>query len=333
MTKSSVLLLSFAMLLVNASAYAVVNPFKKTKDYAFNDDVNWYFKEGAAVKSGSRREDAEVFYYHLNINKERMRLRLSKNDPSGELENTRDISDLEIEDVLVDGRRLARFQWCLDNQERIGKTLKSDAVVINDTCIVSGNDFSIFLNDETKSLLKRAGKIDFVITPYGRPIRLSYSMGGFAGVMAQVDRPEPPPVINRPAPVKPVVAPKPVKKVVKTCYANPPAEFNTVIKPEDYPCDDMTRKAAAVKAVDVMVEKERQKRREAEAARLRKEAEQAEARKIAEEKSKIEKEWEAKQEAIWVTRCQKHWVKGESPCYCEKYLDSAPKGVKNTCGQ
>ena len=63
------------------------------------------------------------------------------------------------------------------------------------------------------------------------------------------------------------------------------------------------------------------------------EAEQAEARKVAVEKSKLEKEWEAKQEAMWVSRCQKHWVKGESPCYCEKYLDKAPPGVKNTCGQ
>lgn len=57
------------------------------------------------------------------------------------------------------------------------------------------------------------------------------------------------------------------------------------------------------------------------------------ARQKAIETNKRAQEWEAQQDAIWIKRCQRHWKKGTSPCYCEKYLDQAPVGVSNTCGQ
>ncbi|MCW9015058.1 MAG: hypothetical protein OQL06_14915 [Gammaproteobacteria bacterium] len=324
-----------------SGSYSVVagpNPFKKTKNYNFNDSIAWYLKESAAVKSGDVREGSDALYYHLNINKDRLRLRLGKNDPSGELENTINLSKMEISDVLIDGRRMARFQWCLDNQERPGKKLKQNAVVINDTCVNAGGggDFIINLDKASLSSLKQAKKVEFIVEPYGRPVKLSYSMAGFADIMAQIEKPAPPVIVKKPAPKPQIVAkpkprpkPKPKKVVIEMCQAQPPADFKNAIKAETYPCKDTVKKAAAEKRMASNVAKEKQKMA-AEMEKLRKEQEikQASAESI-----QREKEWEQKQAAMWISRCQKHWAKGVSPCYCEKYMDQAPSNVSNTCGR
>ena len=318
------------------SAHAEINPFKKAKKYNFGNEIAWYFKDGAALKSGSHRDGSDTNYYHLNITTHRLRLRLSKNDPSGELENTRSLDQVDIIDVLVDGQRMPRFQWCLDNQARPADYLKYSSIVINDVCVNRGDgDFIIELDGATKNMLSRASSLDFIIEPYGRPVRLNFSLGNFADIMAKVDRPEPPPVV-KPAPVveakpKPAPpAPKPVKKVIKTCDANPPAEFKAEVKVITYNCDDNTAKSRAIASINRSVEAIKQKRL----------AEEAERKRLAEERAaleaankQVEEAWEQQQAEIWVQRCQKHWSKGVSPCYCEKYLDQAPPGVNNTCGR
>ena len=132
----SALLLILAGLILNSlNASAAGNPFKKTKDYQFNDSIAWYFKEGAAIKSGSEQDAGDILFYHLSINKNQIRLRFGKNDPSGELENTRTFDDLEIMDVTIDGQRLKRFQWCLDNQSQLSASLKQNAIVANGTLV------------------------------------------------------------------------------------------------------------------------------------------------------------------------------------------------------
>jgi len=335
---TALLLTCVGLVFVSFSSHAEINPFKKAKEFTFGDNAAWYFKEGAAVKTGSRRDGSDTLYYHLNINKDRLRLRLSKNDPSGDLENTRELDSMDVNDVLVDGSTLPRFKWCLQNQERPGDKLKGNAIVINDTCINPGNgDFIINLDERSKKALQFARSLAFVVEPYGRPIKLNFSMGGFDGIMAKVDKPEPPPapvVRAAPAAPAPAAAPRPkpkpkAKPVNRTCHAKPPAGYATSVNAVAYPCDNATKKAQAEKAVNIQVAAEQQKRAEAAAERQR---EQQELKKQKEATSRVEAEWEKRQAAMWIKRCQKHWGNGESPCYCEKYLDQAPAGVTNTCG-
>jgi hypothetical protein len=312
-----------------SAAFAGQNPFKKTKDYQFGDNIAWYFKDGAAIKSGSEPDGSDTLFYHLKINKNQLRLRLSKNDPSGELENTRAFDDLEIVEVMIDGQRWVRFQWCLDNQAVIATTLKQNSVVANGSCSNSGGgDFTVSLDGESRDVLQRARTLEFVVVPYGRPVRLVYSMTGFAkGYGALVAPPPPPP----PAPVAAEVAPKVEPKaapVAKTCYAEAPDEFKTAVQSIAYICDDKAKKATAEATVQSQVSAERKKRKDAEAERLRLDAER---KKEDSQLKSVESEWDKKQTEMWVERCQRHWVKGVSPCYCAAYIDHAPTGVVNSC--
>jgi len=334
---SALIITIIGLMCFSISAQAGMNPFKKSKNYTFENDVSWYSKEDAAVKSGSTKDGSDTLYYHLNINKDRLRLRLGKNDPSGELENTRSLDKLEIVDVLVDGRRFSLFDWCLDNQERPGKKLKLGAVVMNDACVnAGGGDFSIALDKVARDQLKGAQKIEFIVAPYKRPVKLAYTMEGFAVIMSEIDKPIPPP--PPPAPVvkkeppkvvaKPKPKPKP-KKVVKMCYAKAPVDFSSAVKSVAYPCENQAKKSVAEKKIAGMVEKEKQKM----AAELERVRQEEEALKKASSNNKREQEWASKQTEMWVKRCNRHWSKGVSPCFCEKYIDQAPPGVTNSCGR
>ena len=316
---------------------AGVNPFKKSKNYSFSDDVPWYENSGAAIKSGSVRDGADTNYYHLNVNKDRVLLRLSKNDPSGELIGTRKLGVLAITDVLLDGRQLPIFGWCLRNQQVPGKKLKQNAVVANDTCVNAGGmgDFVINLDVATEAQLKRAQRLEFLIEPYGRPVKLSFSMKGYAPLMAKMNKPA---VVKKPQVVKakPKPKPKPVVKAkpkpIKMCNARPPGEFKKQVKSVPYPCTDANKKAAAENRVALNVQAERKKREaKIKSAKLKEARRKEEKKPESVEDKKREAEWDDKQSALWVSRCERHWKKGKSPCYCVKYLDQAPKGVKNTC--
>lgn len=329
-------------MLFSANSVAEINPFKKSKNYSFGSNISWYEKSTTAMKSGSVRDGSDTNYYHLNISKSRMLLRLSKNDPSGELKNTRLLEALAISDVLIDGARLPVFDWCLRNQQEPGRKLKQNAVVANDTCVNagSGGDFSITLDDKTRSSLMRAKKLEFVVEPYGRPVRLTYSMQGFAPIMAEITRPVPPPApvvkakpaVAKPVPPKPAVvarpAPKPKPKPVKMCFARAAPEFQSVVKQVAYPCEDAAKKSSAEAKISNLMAAEKQKRAAQKAAELDKQM----TVKKAKQTDKRKAEWDKKQDALWLSRCQRHWEKGRSPCYCEKYMDQAPPGVNNTCG-
>jgi len=319
-------------------ALAGVNPFKKSKNYSFSDDVPWYENSGAALKSGSVRDGADTNYYHLNINKDRLLLRLSKNDPSGELIGTRTLEVLAITDVLLDGRQLPIFGWCLKNQQSPGKKLKQNAVVANDTCVNAGGmgDFVINLDGKTLAQLRRAQMLEFLIEPYGRPVKLAFSMKGYSPLMAKINKPvvvkKAPVVKAKPKPPKPKPVVKAKPKPVKMCNARPPAEFKKQVKFVPYPCKDANKKVAAEKRVALNVQAERKKQEaKIKAAKLKDAKRKEEKKPEPVEDKKREAEWDNKQAALWISRCERHWKKGKSPCYCSKYLDQAPEGVKNTC--
>ncbi|MCW8933163.1 MAG: hypothetical protein OQK98_00425 [Gammaproteobacteria bacterium] len=326
------------LLIMSNTGSAGINPFKKTKNYTFSSNVSWYEHNNTAIKSGSVRDGSDTNYYHLNIDKYRLMLRLGKNDPSGELENTRPLDSLTISDVLVDGRRLPIFSWCLENQQNPSKKLKQNAVVANDVCINAGGggDFIITLDDETRNLLKKSEKLEFTIEPYGRPVKLTYTMSGYAPIIAKINKPVVVPVVKKPVvkvPPKPVAVvkpkPRPKPKPVKMCYARPPADFKSAVPAMAYPCEDELKKSNAETKISARVEHERKKM----AAELKSARDEKLAREKSVEDNKREVEWDAKQTQLWISRCQRHWAKNRSPCYCEKYLEQAPAGVNNTCGK
>ena len=316
---------------------AGVNPFKKAKNYTFGTEAPWYESGESAIKSGSVRSGADTNYYHLNVDKHRLLLRLGKNDPGGELVNTRRLDALAISEVKADGRRLPIFDWCLSNQHSVTKKLKQNTIVANDVCINAGGggDFVINLDEPTKRILKSAKTLSFIVEPYGRPVMLSYNMSGFSELAAKLDKPVPAPVAKIPKPALPVAAVKEKPKVkakpkpVKMCYSKAPAGFQSAIKAIAYPCNNVAKKANANTKIKARVEQEKKKMAlELEAANKEKLA-----RQKAVEDNKREIQWALQQAEIWVKRCQKHWAKGKSPCYCEKYIDRAPEGVTNTCGK
>lgn len=312
---------------------AGINPFKKSKNYNFGADVPWYESRGSVTKSGSVRDGPDTNYYHLNIDKYRLLLRLGKNDPSGELANTRSLGRLAIAEVKADGRRLPIFDWCLSNQHNVTKKLKQNTVVVNDTCINAGGggDFVINLDEQTKQILKTAKTLTFIVEPYGRPVMLSYNMSGFAELMASLNVPIPAAVVKEPKPVAPVAAvkAKPKPKPVKMCYEKAPTGFQSAVTAIAYPCNNTVKKANAKAKISARVKQEKKKMAmELEAANREKLA-----RQKAVENNKRKIEWDIQQAKIWVKRCEKHWAKGKSPCYCEKYIDKAPAGITSSCGK
>ena len=336
---SKCIIISLLSLLITVPGVsnAGLNPFKKAKNYTFGTEVPWYESRESVTKSGAVRNGADVNYFHLNVDKHRLLLRLGKNDPSGELVNTRSLGALAIAEVAADGRRLPIFDWCLSNQHSVTKKLKQNTIVANDICINAdgGGDFIINLDEQTKRIIKSAKTLSFIVEPYGRPVKLSYSMSGFSELAAKLDKPVPTPVVKAPKPALPVAAvkakpkPKPKPKPVKMCYSKAPADFQSAVTAIAYPCDNAAKKASASKKIKARVEQEKKKMAmELEAANREKLA-----RQKAVENDKREIQWAIQQAEIWVKRCQKHWAKGKSPCYCEKYLDRAPEGLTSTCGK
>lgn len=321
---------------VSGASNAGVNPFKKTMDYTFGDNIPWYANKVSVTKSGFIKDGSDTDFYHLNIDKHRLLLRLGRNDPSGELVNTRLLDTLEINEVMADGQRLPIFDWCIKNQHVISNTLKQNAVVVNDTCINAGGggDFVINLDDQTKGILKSAKTLSFIIEPFGRPVKLAYSMKGFSGLMTKLDAPVP--VAKKVVPVVvPVVVkaeppkPKPKPKPVKMCYAKAPSGFESAIPAITYPCDNAEQKEAAETKVAARVAGEKKKM----AAELEASKREQLARQKSVENNKREVEWEQQQAEMWIKRCKRHWAKGKSPCYCDSYIDKAPAGVTSTCGK
>ncbi|HED35644.1 MAG TPA: hypothetical protein ENJ08_15735 [Gammaproteobacteria bacterium] len=337
------------LLVMSSMSQASVNPFKKSKSYNFGSDISWDEHNGAAIKSGRVRDGSDTNYYHLNVNKYRLQLRLGRNDPSGELENTRLLESLTIADVLVDGHRLPVFNWCLQNQRNPGKKLKHNATVPDNICqnTGGGGDFIIRLDKKTRDILKKSGVLEFIVEPYGRPVKLRYSMSGFATIMTKIEtpkkvskpvsvaRPATVPVakpVARPAPAKPRPAakPRPVVKKTKMCNASPPEDYKPLIKSVAYPCADATKKSAAEEKILGLVDKEKEKEEKKKKRKLKSESiEHERLKSAAQDKRNID--WDNKQAELWISRCERHWKKGNSPCYCEKFIKNAPPGTKNTC--
>ncbi len=328
-------LLPLFVVLFSQSSNASNNPFKKDKIYRFGSDIAWYKKADLAVKSGQQRNRKNELFFHLSIGEKVLSLRLSKNDPEGDVLNSRNLQNLTIKDIQLDGQRLPVFQWCLDNQERPSRYLKQYAYVPNDVCRSVDGDVIIKLDKNTHRLLQKAKQLKFVLEPFSREETVIFDLQGYNDIWAQ---------IKPPAPVKRVVK-KMEKKIIKPrvnniapavlppkkpkiCEAKAPEKFRAQVKSISYPCDSKVKKANAIKQIAASVELEKQKLAKlAEEERMRLAAQKM----LDEEEKRRAEEWAMKQKERWVLRCRKHWAKGVSPCFCRKYISEAPAGVSDTC--
>ena len=308
------------------------NPFQKTIDYEFPDSVSWsLIKKDTAIKTGEVKDGSNALFFHLSINNKQLKLRFSKNDPAGQVMNSRGLNSLVIEDVLVNGKRLPLFHWCLNNQKAESSKFKQGTPVSRNACINEEGDFIINLDVKSKQLLKNAQTLEFVTEPFRRNEKLKFGMAGYVAIMKKLEKPAP--IIPAKTVAKPVVKPKIMaKKEIKTCYAKPPVAYKA-LKPVAYPCLDSAKKIAAETKINQQVVAQKKKAdllaAEAKKKQIQKQKQVTKIDAAAEDKA--EAEWQKRQNAIWIKRCEKHWMKRVSPCYCKAYIAHAPQGVKDTC--
>lgn len=327
--------------LVCFQASANNNPFEKKILVNIGSDAAWKIENGQATKSG---KDKNGLYYHLVFNKKQLQLIITK-DKAGQ--QPKQFTQYGVQDVLVDGKQMPLFKWCLTHQERHHRYLQQDLAVKNDICIVDGEQgmFTVNLNRSTLELLENGKRLVFMIKPYRTPVKLNIDLTDFQNMIAaMVVKPTP---AARPEPV--------VKaKVEKKCWAGPPANFSK-IKAVEYECNNpRSKKDAELEIIKLVNEqkaiekqavlakqkslKEKQQR-ELEAKRKKEETlRQQEAQRKAEadaiaaseaKKSVLSSEITIKM----VGMCKKFWDKGEHRCYCQKYIDYAPAAIKagSTC--
>ncbi|MCW8830413.1 MAG: hypothetical protein OQK32_02720 [Gammaproteobacteria bacterium] len=302
----------------------------------------WVIKDKAATRSGSDSDN----FYHLNFDIKQLRLRITDGAEDREASAKR-YQNLAVEDIKVDGKRLPLFQWCLVNQQRHSRFLQQGLKVKKDVCKNHGENgsFVMRLNAATLDALKNGQVLSFKLRPFRSSINLNFDISDFSAMLAGLT-PVLKPVQKQPEPVAVVEK----KMVQKKCKAQPPKGF-AEIKAVEYLCDDAVAKAEAEAGIAALVSKEREraaklaaererKRKQAEAAKKakalaeKKAAEEAAAKLAAEQAALAESE-AAKQEINaeitnkMLAVCQKKWNAGEHRCYCEKFIEHAPAGIKS----
>jgi hypothetical protein len=314
------------------------NPFEKAIGVDIGRDAAWTITDKTATRSGS---DSGTFY-HLMYDRKQLRLRItsSAEDSAATVKN---YDQFAVNDVLLDGKRLPVFQWCLNNQDRHKRFLQQGLSVKKDVCKNKGEvgTFIMRLNAATLDVLKKGKKLTYDIKPYRTDVEVTFDVSDFSDVVAKMNSG------SAPVTAKPKAKSAPAPVAAKTCKASPPAGF-TEVKAVEYNCEDATAKAKATASVDAAVGKERESRKKLAAEREKKRlaAEQAKAadlaaKKAAEEKLAAEQAAiaasAAQQQAIsseiadkMIAVCKKKWDKGEHRCYCEKYIEHAPKSIQDS---
>lgn len=319
------------------------NPFEKNISVDIGRDSGWVISDGSATRSGS---DADNFY-HLNYDRKQLRLRITEGADDS-VDSARQYQQFAIEEVQVDGKRLPVFQWCLNNQPRHSRFLQQGLSISNDVRINQGESgtFYMRLNVATLKLLEQGKTLSFTIRPFRTAIDVNFDISDFSTMSAQLAVPA---IAKAVEPAKAKAA-APVKTVEK-CRAEPPAGI-VEVKTIEYNCGDAVAKKMAESSIAELVKKERERKEKAAAERERKrlaveaarkkelEAKKAAEAALAAEQAAIAASL-AKQEAInneiankMIAVCKKKWAAGEHRCYCEKYLEHAPAGIKSdpSCG-
>lgn len=325
------------------------NPFAKGAKVDVGSDAAWVIKGKTATRSGSYSGN----FYHLFYDRKQLRLRITESAEDSE-ETARHHDQFSVRDVLVDGKRLPVFQWCLNNQQKHKRFLQQGLQVKKDVCSNQGamGMFIMRLNLATLDALRKAKKLTFDLKPYRSPVEVNFDISDFSEVVATLNATEKP-VATKPA-VKDKAAPKVVTAPAvvatpaivvpeKKCKASPPADVAGV-KAIEYNCSDAAARAKATASVNIAVSKVKDKKKKVAAEREKRRlaaeaANKAEEERLAAEAAALAAS-AAQREAInteistkMLPVCQKKWAKGEHRCYCEKFIEHAPKEIQenSTC--
>jgi len=332
-SRVSVSLIVLYILSFNVPASALDNPFAKSESLYIGKDVAWKLDNEALIATKSTT-DGKGTYYHLVFDNKQIKL-LITSDVAGE--KPKQFSQLEITDVIINGKQSALFKWCLNNQERHNRFLQQDLSVKNDVCKIDSQTgtFVMRLNKDTLTDLKSGQRLLISLKPFRIPLELNYDISDFEGMYAALNA-KPAKVVATTAP-----APSAVAEKEKMCHANAAPGY-TNIKPVEYPCSDSSAKLQAETLVAKLESKEQKiiadkkiqlklaeekKQKELAAKLLQEQKLQAEAAAIAASEAKqaqLNDEIAAKMIAV----CNKFWEKGESRCYCEKYIEHAPSDIQ-----
>ncbi len=333
----------------NVSAKNNNNPFAKTESLLIGKDISWKI-DNQAVRATKSMGDGKGNYYHLQFDNKQLKLTISS-DMEGL--SPKKFSQLEIKDVVIDGKQNPLFNWCLNNQQRHNRFLQQGLKVKKNICIVNGDagDFAIRLNSNTLISLQQGAELLILLKPFRTPLALHYDISDFEDMVIVLNA-KPAPIVAKEVPA-PATVEHPKKTIMPTkkeCWVSPPVKYKN-IKPVKYDCDDEREKinAEAWLTKQVNQQKAKQQKRAAESERQRKLAEQKKQEELA-EKLKQEELLQVEAAAIAASEvkqaeisgeitqkmlkvCAKYWSKGEHRCYCQKYIEHAPAEIQasSTC--
>ena len=331
-------LLSFNVLAKNSD-----DPFAKKGVLNIGKDVAWDIDK-KAVQARKSAADGKGSFYHLQFDNKQLKLSISS-DASGA--SPKKFNQLEIKEVKIDGNQVPIFKWCLNNQERHKRFLQQGLKVKNGVCIINGStgSFVMRLNKDTLNSLQTGNRLSIMLKPFRTQLELNYDISDFKDMVLVLNA-KPAPVV---VPVAVATKPAPTKSVRK-CWAGAPPQYSK-IKSVEYDCDDAMAKLDAETWVTKLVNKEKEKEKKLA-------AEKEKQRKLAEEKKQQELAAKLKQDELMQAEaaaiaasqakqaeiggeitakmlkvCEKYWNKGEHRCYCQKYIEHAPKSIQesSTC--
>jgi len=345
----SVTLLALFLLSFNVSAKNSDNPFAKNDLLTVGKNITWKIDKNAghATKSSTSNNGT---YYHLQFDNKQLKLMITS-DATGA--SPKNFSQLEIEDLKIDGKQSSLFMWCLNNQERHNRFLQQGLSVKKNVCAINGaaGTFIMRLNKDTLVALQQGSKLSIMLKPFRTPLELTYEISDFNDMYQTLNaKPEAvasPVIVTAPVAVS---SKAPVAKAKKKCLANPPVEYKN-IKPVEYNCDDANAKIGAERQVTNLIDQEKANKQKLALEREKqlKLAEENKQKALA-EKLKQDELLQAEAAAIaasevkqaeigdeitqkMLSMCEKYWEKGQHRCYCEKYIEHAPSEIQasSTC--
>ncbi len=332
----------FMLCFLGFNVLAAENPFAKKDVLNTGKDVAWKIDKEAVLAEKSMGDDKGAFY-HLAFDNKQLVLSISS-DTEGL--SPKIFNQLEVKNIKIDGKQSPLFKWCLNNQERHNRFLQQGLKVKKDICSIDGGvgTFVMRLNKDTLQSLQNGRRLSIMVKPFRTQLELNYDISDFKDMYLALNA-RAAPVARVPASVNAAAV-----KSARKCWAGAPPKYNK-IKSVEYDCNDSMAKLDAENWVMKLVNKEKEK--EAKLA-----VEKESKRKLAEEKkqkalaAKLKQEEllqaeaaaiaasEAKQAEIsgeiatkMVKVCEKYWKKGEHRCYCQKYIEHAPKSIQasSTC--
>jgi len=327
------------LLSFNVLAKSSESIFAKSNTLNIGKDISWKIDKGVVRATKSMVDNTGIFY-HLQFDNKYLKLLVSS-DAAGLV--PKKFNQFQINNVKIDGKQSQLFKWCLNNQQRHNRFLQEGLSVEKDICVVDSETgtFIMRLNQASLQALQDGRRLSITTKVFRTPLELNYDISDFKDMYLALN-------------VKPKTAVTSVNagsadasKPSRKCWAGAPPKYR-FIKSVEYDCDDVVGKKDAQLWITKLVNIEENKQRKLKAEKdkqqklLAQKKQKALAKKVQQEKL-IQAEAvaiaasEAKQAAIgdeitakMLKICDKFWRKGEHRCYCQKYIEHAPKSIQSS---